>query len=105
MAAQRQTRPAARIALAALAFGAGLAIALVDASPGWDSSGITAGTLLLAAAMAAFAGRDQPWLWALLIGLPTPIIEISGGGLTGSLLALAFAAPGAAIGWALARAR
>ena len=55
--------------------------------------------------MAAFAGRDRPWLWALLIGLPTPIIEIRGRGLTGSLLALAFAAAGAAIGWALARAR
>ena len=105
MSLQRRLKPAVRTALAVAALAAGVGIALVDASPGWDSSGITAGTLLLAAAMAAFAGRDQPWLWALLIGLPTPIIEISGGGLTGSLLALAFAAPGAAIGWALARAR
>jgi hypothetical protein len=49
-------------------------------------------------------GRDRPWLWALLIGLPTPAIEILGGRSAGSILALAFAAVGAAIGWGLARA-
>ena len=76
----------------------------MDNSPGWDSTGITAGALLLAAAGGAFLGRNRPWLWALLIGLPTPAIEILGRGLTGSLLALAFASAGASIGWALARA-
>lgn len=105
MTVQHRSRPAARIVLAVVATGAGLAVALVDASPGWDSTGITAGALVLAAAITAFVGRDRPWLWAVLIGLPTPLIEIIGGGSTGSLLALGFAAAGAAIGWGLARAR
>ena len=89
--------------IAALALLLGLLIAAADSSPGWDSTGITAGALLLGAGMMAFLGRDRPWLWALLVGLPTPIIEIAGPGTSGSLLALVFAGVGAAIGWALAR--
>lgn len=88
--------------IAGLALLAGLLIALVDSSAGWDSTGVTAGALLLAGGAAAYLGRGRPWLWAMLVGLPTPIIEIAGSGATGSLLALAFAATGAAIGWALA---
>ena len=86
----------------ALAFG--LLIALADSSPGWDSTGITAGALLLGGGTTAYIGRARPWLWALLVGLPTPVIEIGALGATGSLLALAFASVGAAIGWGLARA-
>jgi hypothetical protein len=97
----RQLGPAVRVALALTL---GLAIALVDSSPGWDSTGITAGVQLLAGGAMAFLGRDRPWLWALLVGLPTPVIEIAEGGSTGALLALAFAGIGAASGWALARA-
>jgi hypothetical protein len=89
---------------AAIALLFGLAIALADSSPGWDSTGITAGALLVAGGAAAFVGRDRPWLWALLVGGPTPTIEILGTGATGSLLALAFAGVGAAIGWGAARA-
>ena len=83
---------------------AGLAIALVDSSPGWDSSGITAGLLLLSSGTAAAVAGDRPWLWTLLVGLPTPAIELAGGGDAGSIGALAFAAAGAAIGWAIGRA-
>ena len=101
---RHRAKPAARVAPAAVALGAGLAVALVDASPGWDSTGITAGALVLAAAVSAFVGRDRPWLWAVLIGLPTLLVEIIGGGSTGSIFALGFAAAGAAIGWWLARA-
>jgi hypothetical protein len=43
-------------------------------------------------------------VWALLVGLPTPVIEIATLGTSGSLLALLIAAVGAAIGWTLARA-
>jgi hypothetical protein len=88
----------------ALALALGLLIALADSSPGWDSTAITAGALLLAAATAAFLGRRRPWLWALLVGLPTPLIEIGSGESTGSLAALVFAAIGSAAGWVLARA-
>jgi hypothetical protein len=87
-----------------LALAAGVAIALVDASPGWDSTGITAGALFLVAGIVAFAARDRPWLWALLVGLPTPILEIATTANAGAILAFAFASVGAAVGWALARA-
>jgi hypothetical protein len=97
----KRTGLAARIAFA---LALGLVIALVDSSPGWDSTGITAVALLFAAGTAAYIGRDRPWLWALLVGLPTPVIEMPSLGATGSLLALVFAAIGAAIGWVLARA-
>ncbi|MEA2621069.1 MAG: hypothetical protein QOC97_1842 [Chloroflexota bacterium] len=94
-----------RIALIALALAAGVAIALADASPGWDSTGITAGALVLAAGSAAFVARDRPWLWALLIGLPTPLIEVLGSGNAGSVLALGFTAAGAVGGWMIRRLR
>jgi hypothetical protein len=102
---QHPARPAARIALVAVALGVGVAIARVDASPGWDSTGITAVALAFAAGASAFVARDRPWLWALLIGLPTPAVEILGGGPVASVLAVVFAVAGAALGWALARAR
>ena len=87
-----------------VAVGAGIGIALINSSPGWDSNGITAGLLLLGAGATAAIARDRPWLWALLVGLPTPILETVRDGNTGSWLALVFAAAGAAIGWAVARA-
>ncbi|HEX5148965.1 MAG TPA: hypothetical protein VFW02_07785 [Candidatus Limnocylindrales bacterium] len=92
------------VILIAMAVAAGLAIALMDSSPGWDSSGITAGLLLLAAGTVAAVEAERPWLWAMLVGAPTPLLELPGGGSTGSLLALGFAAVGAAIGWAVGRA-
>jgi hypothetical protein len=93
-----------RVVLAALALAAGVVIGLVDSSPGWDSTGITAGALFLAAAVFAGLARDRPWLWALLVGLPTPILAIARTGNTDSVLALGFAAAGAALGWAVRRA-
>ncbi len=88
----------------ALALVAGVAIGLADSSPGWDSTGITAGSLLIAAAVFAAVARDRPWLWALLVGLPTPVLDVARTGNAGSILALGFAAVGAAVGWAVRRA-
>jgi hypothetical protein len=82
----------------------GVGVAFIDSSPGWDSTGITAGLLFLGAGAAAAIGRDRPWLWALLVGLPTPILETVRDGNVGSWLALVSAALGAAVGWAIARA-
>ncbi len=84
--------------------GVGVVIGLLDSSPGWDSTGITAGALFVSAAVFAGVARDRPWLWALLVGLPTPILDVIRTGNTGSVLALAFAAAGAATGWAVRRA-
>ncbi len=82
----------------------GVGVAFIDSSPGWDSTGVTAGLLFLGAGAAAAIGRDRPWLWALLVGLPTPILETVRDGNVGSWLALVLAALGAAVGWAIARA-
>jgi hypothetical protein len=92
-----------QLALLAAALLAGLAIAIVDSSPGWDSTGITAGSMALAAAVAAGIGRTRPWLWALAVGLPTVVLEIAGGANATVVLALAFAVAGAAVGWAIRR--
>jgi len=108
---QRRLRSAAgprnhiakRVGLAILALGAGVGIGLVDASPGWDSTGVTAVTLFGVAAVLAWVAGDRPWLWALLVGLPTPILEITRTGTTGSVLAIGFAGAGAAAGWATRR--
>jgi hypothetical protein len=94
-----------RYALIAVALAAGVVIALVDSSPGWDSTGITAGILFLAAATVGAVARDRPWLWALLIGTPTPLIEVVGGGSAAAALAVVFAAAGAIVGWLIGRAR
>jgi hypothetical protein len=90
--------------LGAAALGVGIVIALVDSSPGWDSTGITAGLLFIAAAVFAGVARDRPWLWALLVGLPLPILEVVRTGNAGSVIALGFAALGAAVGRAVRRA-
>jgi hypothetical protein len=93
-----------RAALIAVANAVGLAIAFIDSSPGWDSTGITAGLLLLSAGAVSALGGDRPWLWALLVGLPTPAVELAAGADGGSIAALGIAAGGATVGWAIGRA-
>src|SRR5512144_116198 len=75
-AGNRATSPRVPVTIG-LALLTGLLIALVDSSAGWDSTGITAGALLLAGGGVAYLGRGRPWLWMLLVGLPTPAIEIA----------------------------
>jgi hypothetical protein len=91
------------IALVVAAIG-GLAIAWIDAGPGWDDTGITAGLLVIGAGLAAGISGRRPWLWALLVGLPTPFVELAQGGDPAVLAALAFAAIGATAGYLLRRA-
>jgi hypothetical protein len=92
-----------RVVLVIAALVTGVVIGLVDSSPGWDSTGITAVALALAAGVVAWIGRERPWLWALLVGLPTPILDIVRNGNAGSVLAVGFAAVGAAVGWVVRR--
>lgn len=87
--------------LAIIAAAIGIAIAVIDASPTWDDTGITAGALLITAfIVSALAGR-RPWLWALLIGVWVPATAIVKGGDPAVLLALAFAVAGAYAGYAV----
>ncbi|HVQ22088.1 MAG TPA: hypothetical protein VMT36_02350 [Candidatus Saccharimonadia bacterium] len=95
-----RTRDTIALVIAALG---GLAIAWIDASPGWDDTGITVGLLVIAAAAAAGLSGRRPWLWALVVGLPTPFVEMSRGGDPAVFAALFFAAIGAAVGYSVGR--
>lgn len=103
--AYRRPMSIARLALMVAALAAGVVIGWVDSSPGWDSTAITAVVIFVASAGAAWVGRDRPWLWALLVGLPTVVLGLVRAGNDGSVLALGFAGVGAAAGWTLARTR
>ena len=82
----------------------GAAIAYVDSRPTWDDTGITVGALVLSASISAAVAGRRPWLWALLVGVWTPLVEITASGQLASLVALGFAGAGALIGYAVARA-
>lgn len=89
--------------LVVMSIGIGLVIAYVDSQPNWDDTGITATMLLLVAAMVSGISARRPWLWAILIGMWTPLFEISSAGWAG-LTALGIAAIGAVAGYLLVRA-
>jgi hypothetical protein len=86
---------------------AGLAIAYVDSRPTWDDAGITAGALLLVAALLGWCGPRRPWLWALTLGLWIPLEAIARTRTLASLamlLVLVVPLTGAYVGMALRRA-
>jgi hypothetical protein len=103
------TRCAARsprwstVGLVAIALAFGIAIAVIDSSPHWDDTGVTIGSLVIGAGVIAGIAGRRPWLWALLVGAPAPVLEIAMTGNTGALLALVFASIGAVSGWAVRR--
>jgi hypothetical protein len=80
----------------------GLAIALVDSRPTWDDTGITAAALFACAGLAAIVAGRRPWLIALLVGLPTPLLEMPARG-PAAFIAVAIAAIGALSGFLAAR--
>jgi hypothetical protein len=82
--------------LAALAVG--LALGLVDSSPGWDDTGVSAAAVLAATAAFGFARPPRAWVWALAVGLWIPALGIALRGNYGSLLALVPAMAGAFAG-------
>lgn len=84
-------------AVVAVAFGLG--VAWMDSRPGFDATGITAGSLLITGAVAAFIARRRPWLWALAAGIWVPVFEIRDASMLAPLAALVFAGIGAAVGW------
>jgi hypothetical protein len=92
----------------ALAIVAGIGITIVDASPGWDSTGITAGALAIAGFVVVLvegSGRIlRVAVLAVLVGIWIPVLEITPAGAYGPLLALVFAAAGAVAGMLVIRA-
>lgn len=91
------------LALLAIAILIGIAIGVVDTRPGWDSTGITAISMVLATAAVAGVGRSRPWLWALAVGVPVVLVEIAATSDPTMVVILGFPAAGAAIGWAIRR--
>jgi hypothetical protein len=53
----------------------GLALGLVDTSPGWDDTGVSACTLLLLSAGFGATSPMPPWLSALAAGLWIPLLN------------------------------
>jgi DMSO reductase anchor subunit len=76
----------------------GLAIALVDVSPGWDDTGVSAGALFLGAAALGATRPSRAWLWGLAVGLWVPALNLVVKDNPGALLALVPALVGAFAG-------
>lgn len=81
-----------------LALLAGLAILWIDSRPGWDDTGITAGLLVLTAALFGFLNPEQPWIWAIATGIWIPLHSILQSGDYKMLLVTLFAFAGAYLG-------
>lgn len=85
----------------------GVAIAYIDARPGWDDAGISAGVMTLAAGALGLIGPRKPWAWALGVGIWIPAWAIAN---TPSLhtltmlFVLAFPFTGAYVGMLVRRA-
>lgn len=77
----------------------GLLVAFVDSQPGWDDTGITAGTLLLSSGLLALLGYRRPWLMALAVGIWIPLRSIYVFHDVRMLLVLLFPLVGAYVGW------
>jgi hypothetical protein len=60
-----------------VALALGLGIALVDTSPGWDDTGISAAALLTTSGVFGSVWPQRPLLWAAAIGSWTPLLSIT----------------------------
>ena len=91
------------VTAAVIALGGGIGIALMDSSPGFDDTGITAAALLLVAALSAALDGRRPLLWAIAAGAWVPLLEIPAGRSSAPFAALVFAGIGAVVGHLVAR--
>ena len=67
--------PGVPFILPTLVLVAGVAIAWIDTRPRWDDTGVTAGAILVAAALGGLLGL-RPWLAAILVVAPLLIAEL-----------------------------
>ena len=97
-----QARPERHAFAAGFALIAGLALALVDARPGFDATGVMAGALILAGAFAGLLDGSAGFVWALLLTalIGGPIVLLERQSFPATAIALAFAGIGAfAVAW------
>jgi hypothetical protein len=77
----------------------GALIALIDASPGWDDTGVSVAMLLVASGLLGTLHPVRAWLWALALACGYPLLGIALHGsattVVGIVLPLAFALVGA----------
>ena len=66
-------RQVGQLLLFGLALCFGITIGYVGSRPHFDDTGIQAGLLVLSAGVLGLLGPDRPWLWAVGIGLWTPV--------------------------------
>lgn len=85
----------------ALSVSCGLVIAWIDSRPGWDDTGITAGMIVLTAALFGFLHPERPWIWALTVCGWIPLFSIIKTGDFKMLLVLLFGFAGAYLGAAV----
>jgi hypothetical protein len=76
----------------------GLSIALVDSSPGWDDTGISAAAVFASCALLGALSPARPWLSALMVGLWIPALGVALHHNYGSVMAVAVALGGAYAG-------
>jgi len=96
-----RTPPRRELIVAGIAVAIAIGIAWIDTRPTWDDTGITAGALLLTAALAAGAGLRW-WGAALLVAAPILLAEPPGVDM-GATASLAFTAVGSLIGAGIRR--
>jgi hypothetical protein len=65
------------VAVVLVALMLGALIALVDASPGWDDTGVSAAMLLAASGLLGAIHPARAWLWALAVGAWIPLLGIA----------------------------
>ena len=82
-----------------LALMLGALIALVDSSPGWDDTGVSAAMVFTASGLLGALHPERAWVWALAVGSWIPVLGLAYDRFDyASLLALAFALVGAYAG-------
>ncbi len=77
----------------------GMFLAYMDSSPGWDDTGISAGGLLICAALVTLLGHPRPWLIGLAVGLWIPLLYIYQSQAYSMLIVLIIPMIGAYAGW------
>jgi hypothetical protein len=82
----------------------GFVIGIVDTSPGWDDTGVSAAVLFACCATLGALRPARPWRWALAVGMWIPALNIARLHNYASLIALVFAFGGAYAGSVARRA-